>query len=69
MAYIGLSQYNQHDEYEYDDVDDFYDDSNHINNINSNSYEAADDSEGNLISLHNFKKHFEKSVLKRPHQS
>lgn len=50
MAYISVSQHHQqqiHDEYEYDDMDDFYDD-NHINNTNSNSFEGADDSEGNF---------------------
>lgn len=45
MAFVGVSQYNHHnqqiDEYEYDDTDNFYDDG-----VNFGNYLDVDDSEG-----------------------
>lgn len=45
MAFVGVSQYNHHnqqiDEYEYDDTDNFYDDGPNFGN-----YLDVDDSEG-----------------------
>lgn len=49
MAFVGVSQYNHHnqqiDEYEYDDTDNFYDDG-----ANFGNYLDVDDSEGKSVS-------------------
>lgn len=48
MAFVGVSQYNHHnqqiDEYEYDDTDNFYDDG-----ANFGNYLDVDDSEGKCV--------------------